>query len=185
MDRKEFWKLIVRSKTYKENHVQWLIETLSKGTLEDLLSFEWHFQQVHDQSYQSDLWGAAYILMGGCSDDSFDYFRAWLISHGESVYTKVLANPDVMAAIIPKSFEEEGLIPECEDFLDIGINAFSLMRTGNLQLDTQLENEFYDLLDSRGYQSQRPDINLDWDDEQDLDERFPKLWKRFGDNPLG
>src|SRR5262245_21993141 len=31
-------------------------------------------------SYMTDLWGAAYLINGGCSDDGFDYFRGWLMS---------------------------------------------------------------------------------------------------------
>ncbi|CAF1829678.1 hypothetical protein NRS6141_02497 [Bacillus subtilis] len=30
----------------------------------------------------------------------------------------------------------------------------------------------------------RDGIELDWE-EEDLPERFPKLWERFGENPLG
>ena len=31
-----------------------------------------------------------------------------------------------------------------------------------------------------------PELEFDWeDDEDELAERFPKLWERFGENPLG
>ncbi len=32
-----------------------------------------------------DLWGAAWVLLGGASDDAFDYFRCWLIGQGREV----------------------------------------------------------------------------------------------------
>ena len=38
-----------------------------------------------DDSYRWDLWGAAYLANGGCSDDGFDYFRGWLIGQGRKV----------------------------------------------------------------------------------------------------
>jgi hypothetical protein len=36
----------------------------------------------------------AYLLRGGCSDDSFDAFRGWLILLGCRVFEATLANPD-------------------------------------------------------------------------------------------
>jgi hypothetical protein len=45
------------------------------------------------------LWGAAYVIEGGCSDDSFDYFRAYLISRGRAVYERAIADPDSLADI--------------------------------------------------------------------------------------
>ncbi|MFL6076856.1 MAG: DUF4240 domain-containing protein [Mycobacteriales bacterium] len=37
------------------------------------------------ESYQGDLWGAAYLINGGASDDGFDYFRGWLIARTRGV----------------------------------------------------------------------------------------------------
>jgi hypothetical protein len=33
-------------------------------------------------------------MNGGCSDDSFEYFRCWVISRGKDTYYKTKANPD-------------------------------------------------------------------------------------------
>ena len=38
-------------------------------------------------------------------DDSFDYFRDWLIGRGRAVFERVLADPDELADVA--SFEEE------------------------------------------------------------------------------
>ena len=51
------------------------------------------------QSYRIELWGAAYLLNGGCSDDCFEYFRGWLITQGRAVYEAVLADPDSLADV--------------------------------------------------------------------------------------
>lgn len=48
-------------------------------------------------AYRWDLWAAAYIINGGCSDDGFRYFRDWLISEGRSVFEKALKDPDSLA----------------------------------------------------------------------------------------
>lgn len=59
------------------------------------------FQRIYDglilRANRWDLWGAAYLMMGGCSDDSFRYFRDWLISEGKTAYEGALADPDSLA----------------------------------------------------------------------------------------
>ena len=44
-----------------------------------------------------DMWGAAYLINGGCSDDGFVYFRAWLIAQGRATYSAAVADPDTLA----------------------------------------------------------------------------------------
>jgi len=39
------------------------------------------------------------LINGGCSDDGFFYFRAWLISRGQKVYDAALQNPDSLAKV--------------------------------------------------------------------------------------
>ncbi len=50
-------------------------------------------------SYKWDLWGAAYLINGGCSDDGFDYFCDFLISEGKEAYEEALANPDSLSEL--------------------------------------------------------------------------------------
>jgi len=45
-----------------------------------------------------ELWEAAEIIHGGsCSEDTFCYFRLWVISRGESVFRTAVADPDGLA----------------------------------------------------------------------------------------
>lgn len=44
-----------------------------------------------------NLWGAAYVINGGCSDDCFEYFRGWLVLQGRETFERALANPDSLA----------------------------------------------------------------------------------------
>lgn len=50
-----------------------------------------------DEAYRWDLWAAAYIIGGGCSDDGFMDFRATLISHGREIYEQALEDPESLA----------------------------------------------------------------------------------------
>lgn len=49
---------------------------------------------MDNAAYRTDIWALAYLLRGGCSDDSFDAFRGWLISQGRQVFEARLAEPD-------------------------------------------------------------------------------------------
>lgn len=56
--------------------------------------FDQILRQMDSAAYRTDIWALAYLLQGGCSDDSFDAFRGWLILQGRSVFEATLAAPD-------------------------------------------------------------------------------------------
>jgi len=77
-----------------------LLETeLRRLPLEEVSSFHRHFDECVDRAYTWELWAAAYIIGGGCSDDSFSDFRATLISMGRETFERVLADPQSLADI--------------------------------------------------------------------------------------
>ncbi len=63
----------------------------------DLAAFEHHHDAAFHGSYDWGLWAAAYVIDRGCSDDGFDYFRAYLISLGRGAYDAAVADPDSLA----------------------------------------------------------------------------------------
>ena len=67
-----------------------------------------------DLSFRYGLWDAAKIFrVDGCSDDSFSYFRSWLIVQGKDVYMAALADPDSLADVEPYAdcfFETAGYV---------------------------------------------------------------------------
>ncbi|WP_065409045.1 DUF4240 domain-containing protein [Pseudobacillus wudalianchiensis] len=185
MNRKEFWNLIDGSKEY-EDQAEWLLDVLAQKSINEILDFEFHFQGFMNESYQSQLWAAAYILMGGCSDDTFDYFRGWLIGQGEEVYNKVMQNHEYLAKYISEeNLDEEGL-PQNEELLSVGADAYTLKKTGDIEWNSDVYDELLEELNRRGIGSAADDIDLDWEeDEEELEKLFPLLWKRFGEDSLG
>lgn len=98
MNIDQFWELIEASKPangdYAEqaNALQKLLEPLE---LSEIRSFQKHFWELLDESYRWDLWDVAAIIEGGfCSDDGFDYFRAWLIGQGREYFEAALQQPE-------------------------------------------------------------------------------------------
>jgi hypothetical protein len=77
-----------------------LLETrLRKLPLQEVLSFHAHFTECLDRAYSWSMWAAAYIIGGGCSDDSFWDFRSTVISMGREIYEDALRDPETLAKL--------------------------------------------------------------------------------------
>ena len=143
-----------------KNQYNELLRELKKLVTDDIIGFQNMFNRYYTESYTSKLWGSAYVINGGCSDDGFDYFRAWLISKGKEVFFKALKNPDILADVL-KEDEIEGA--EFEELISIAKEAYD---------SKENNDDFYDLVETYKY----PKITLDWDEDEDvLDEMFPRL----------
>jgi Protein of unknown function (DUF4240) len=59
-----------------------------------------YFRPLGIQARTIDLWGAAYTINGGASDDGFYYFRCWLIGMGKDIYEAAVADPDSLADVV-------------------------------------------------------------------------------------
>ena len=101
MIRDEFWSIIdaTRSGDDPYEHAEAIQTALSQRTATDILDFEHHMAALLVASYTWKLWGAAYLINGGCSDDGFDYFRGWLITQGQSVFDSALTDADSLAVV--------------------------------------------------------------------------------------
>jgi hypothetical protein len=162
MTRDDFWALIDGSQSSDDLYEQAeVIQTvLSKRTVADIIAFQRHIADLLASSYTWKLWGAAYLINGGCSDDGFDYFRGWLISQGQSVFNQALADPDFLADV--PDLEEE---VEFEEILYAAQSVHESI-TGNELPDIPINN---------------PELGEGWDFDNDAEmkERYPKLFAKF------
>jgi len=102
MTRADFWKLVETSRRGAEDvddQMGKLHHLLVQLPTEDILGFDTCFQECIRDAYTQELWAAAYIVNGGCSDDGFDYFMGWLIAQGRKSFEDVLADPEKLGAI--------------------------------------------------------------------------------------
>lgn len=104
---------------------------------------------------------------GGCSDDCFDYFRAWLIGRGQATYEAALANPDSLAEIA----EEEDC--EQEDLLSIAIEVW-LKRHNKDWDDLETDNPFPSTPNSDPGPAE-----WDEEDEEGLARLYPRLFEKL------
>src|SRR3569833_438309 len=102
MPADRFWQIIERAAQLdgdSDTHMEALRVALRELSVEEVISFEVAFRRYLNEAYKWDLWGAAHVVHGGCSDDSFGYFRRWLVSRGRDVYEAALRDPDSLAQL--------------------------------------------------------------------------------------
>lgn len=176
MSDERFWSLINQSAQH-ENDPQSQLKSLEEALVqlppEEIEAFDAAFWRQMSRAYTWDLWGAAYVVHGGASDDGFEYFRRWLISKGQAVFETALAHPDNLADML--AADVEGVL-EFEDFGYVARSAWA-RRSGRSEDDFPGEGETTIGRAPAGVAFK--------DDAGALAARYPKLWRRFGKSPLG
>jgi hypothetical protein len=100
VDAAAFWQLIEDSRENAggdpDEQAEQLTDLLSDLPADEIVAFDRLLHELLTAAYRWDLWAAASIINGGCSDDGFEYFRLWLIAQGERVYREALADPETL-----------------------------------------------------------------------------------------
>src|SRR5260370_19488181 len=98
MDDDRFWEIIDASRAGsgpdryqagRDEQIVRLHRLLSALSVEEVRAFLKLFSTHMGEAYgkpREGLWGVAFDIAGGCSDDMFDDFRSWLISMGRAVF---------------------------------------------------------------------------------------------------
>lgn len=124
MDDKRFWSIIKRARAEADGDTEAVGEIVLEQLVEmppaDIAAFDAQLRGKLDAANTWALWGAAYWMNGGCSDDGFVYFRAWLVAKGQKAYEAALNDPDSLAKLDGDEEEEY----ECEGLLDAADQAY-------------------------------------------------------------
>jgi Protein of unknown function (DUF4240) len=79
VDTRQFWKLIEDARRRQVPHATNGKAVAARATVllsacsrEDIIAAGQVLWELRVESYRSPLWAAAYMINGGCSDDSFD-----------------------------------------------------------------------------------------------------------------
>jgi hypothetical protein len=104
LDEPAFWRLVEDARrdaggdTGRQSE---LLETrLEQFPARRIADFGAIRRRLDERAYTWELWGAAYVIEDGCSDDCFRDFRAYLISLGRGPYDAALKNPDSLAPVV-------------------------------------------------------------------------------------
>ena len=161
MDKQAFWELL--EGLDPETAGGELAARLDALEPEAIAAFQRHFDEEHARAYTWPLWGAAYLMEGGCSDVGFIDFRYGLISRGQKIFESALADPDSLAVLLDE-----------DDFLsneEFGYVAGEVY-----------ENKTGSEIPRDGASHPADPAGEDWDfDDEDLcAAKLPKLWAKFG-----
>ncbi|MEM9692911.1 MAG: DUF4240 domain-containing protein [Myxococcota bacterium] len=97
----EFWAIIEQARDPSGSAEQTatnLADLAAEWEPPQMVAFEAWNQAYRNAANRQELWCAVAVLRGGCSDDSWTDFRAWLVAQGRDVYTRVVADPDELAS---------------------------------------------------------------------------------------
>ncbi len=170
MDETEFWALVDGAREDAEGdpeeQADLLVERLVLLDPEAVLDFARHCEARYQRAYRWDLWGAAWVVLDGASDDAFDFFRCWLIGQGREVFEGALHDPDALAELLD-DFDEE-IDGDAEDLGYAADEAYEQL-TGLVMPDLGLPPA-----------PEEPEgTPLDFENEALLATRYPRLWERF------
>ena len=176
MPEDRFWSIIGASTAHEpepSRAVKALRLALGKLTPEDIAAFQAAFRALVTRAWTWDLWGAVYVLHGGASDDYFEDFRGWLISRGQRAHEAVLADPDGMGEILGLT---PGGILDCEGFAYVAAEVWT-RKIGAVGGDMPLAV-------GAAERSRDPAGTKFEENAAALAARYPRLWRRFGKNPV-
>lgn len=174
MSEERFWSIVDQSiHDDLSRQIEALRSELVKLSPEEIEGFEATFDKQMRRSYRWDLWGALYVAMGGASDDSFEYFRLWLISRGRDAFSKVVADPDSLADIAP----DDPLALEFEELAHLAPDVWSA-KTGKSWEEMPYLASFFNPL---GYGT--PAGEPFPEDPEELSRQYPKLSNHFKSGP--
>jgi hypothetical protein len=167
VDRSRFWDIIdlsrKRARGSQDAQFVALEEQLRALSAEEVAQFDEHFSDCMGRADCNEVYAAAAIIDGfWVSDDAFTYFLEWLVAQGEKVFETALQNPDSLADVVQKgqvcAFEGFGYIPTRVWEEKTGLSA--------------------DEMPGQKATEAKAPSGAAWKDDEDLKQRFPRLWEK-------
>ena len=172
----DFWAVITRATADRPASpgevAERAVAELATGDPAEIVAWGRHLDKVMVASGSEDLWAAAYLINGGCSDEGFDAFRGWLVAHGREVLARSVRSPDSLADVpAVRAAAQSGAVFEAEEVLAIAAEAYE-QATGS------------ELPPTEGLVTRPEAAQLwDFDDEEEMRRRLPKLSALFLEPP--
>jgi hypothetical protein len=173
----DFWAVIDRATADRPASpaevAERAVADLATREPDEIVAWARHLDKVLVASGTEDLWAAAYLINGGCTEEGFDNFRGWLVAHGRKAVAVSVQSPDVLAGMpAVRAAAENGAVFEAEEVLSIAARAYE-KSTGE-PLPTAADRP-----------RTRPEVAdlWDFDDEDEMRRRLPRLSALFLEPP--
>lgn len=187
MDKKQFWQTIEDSRKDEGQRddvfLDHVMKALDKMSASDVLGFQAYLNAYMKAANFPAMWEAAALINKGCTDDGFEYFRAWLVSQGEQTYHNAFKNPDSLSShprLQPDPITHDAVRCEFESFLYQPMEAYKDVTrnqagTEYFQAAHEMEDDIaqelcQDLVIGDSMKTQHK--------PEDLEKAFPQLAKR-------
>ena len=155
-----FWQVIDDARgrvgTDDREFLRIVADHLRKKAPEEIIEFDKLLGVSRRTAYRSDLWAAAYIINGGCSDDGFEYFRMWLISCGRKAFEQAIDDP---ATLVDHLRMDRAWDAELEELLYLPRQIYAEMTGAEMPIRPYTPATL---------------VGDDWS-EEDVDSMFPEL----------
>ncbi|MER7720892.1 DUF4240 domain-containing protein [Streptomyces flaveolus] len=177
MDTEGFWRLLDAVKDSDQSLDTVIVEHLAALPAEGILAFEEHFSRLRHAVYRWDVWAAAYLIGGGCSDDSFSDFTAGLVALGRDWYERAAACPDALAehpAVRAAAATDDQSVVFDEDFNFVSSRTFERL-TGDADAFWEAWEAYTDGRTPTEEGDDEMGEPFDFSDTQQMRRRLPRL----------
>lgn len=110
INEERFWKIIETAGLEADSPTE-QVEAITSRLEEFRAGQIKRFQKILDQkmrlAYDWDIWALAYMAQGGCSDDAFEGFRAWLVLQGRRTFDLALQDIRKVMEFVPAGLETD------------------------------------------------------------------------------
>ncbi|MEV7831240.1 DUF4240 domain-containing protein [Streptomyces subrutilus] len=177
METDEFWHLIEAARSQageRRTFDQALVELLAARSKREILDYQEQFDELHHALYRWDVWAAAYLIGGGCSDDSFIDFRAGVIAQGRGWYERIALDPDELA-------EHPLVVTAADAHDDLFYESVNYSARYAFKQLTGGEEDFHQAWEHYRSTRAREQVNadmgedFDFDDDEQMRHRLPRL----------
>jgi hypothetical protein len=176
VDSDEFWRLVELARAGVDDVPGQDGDALAKALTELLVrlppaqieAFGVEFHRLSAAADRWDVWGAAYLIGGGCSDDAFTDFRSGLIAAGREWYDRALADPDALAS--------HPAVAEAAEWDDDSAIFAELVGYAGFQAYRQVTGVGWAIETPEG---QTAGQRWDFDDDDEMRRRLPRLSALF------
>lgn len=189
LTREQFWKYIKEANEHSSNDnevIDYLVNKLTNKEVEEIFSFGIILDELMLESYNEKLWCASYLVNGDSSEESFDFFRLWLISKGKYMYDDVIRDADNLSKYIEEVDEDNYIedVYENEDFFVATVEAYGL-KNKILEFEEAFEkylDDFDEYKEKIKYVDEDyPKIKFTWNEKvpKSMRKVCPKLYEKM------